>query len=260
MAAPDLLHLLGAFGAAFLAGAINSVAGGGTMISFPILMALGLPSVIANATNSVGLWPGSLGSLWGFREEARRIPRHLHWLHLPAAVGGIIGALLLRHTSSQTFDHLVPWLLLFAAVLFSVQAPIQKKLRSAEAAQHGGAQWMTMAVLAQLCVAVYGGYFGAGMSIMALSILALIGMTDMLEMSAMTSLLSLVINGVAGICFIAAHLVNWPYALAMALGAVIGGYGAAGIARKIGKVMIRRFVILVGFTIAVAMFIKIARA
>jgi uncharacterized membrane protein YfcA len=256
---PDLLHLLGAFGAAFVAGAINSVAGGGTLISFPILIALGLSPKIANATNTVGIWWGALGSIWGFRPELARTPQRMRWLLLPAAIGSIGGAELLNVTSPETFERIVPWLILFSVVLFMIQAPIQKMLRSAEAAQRGDRSWMAMAVVAQLAVAVYGGYFGAGMSIMMLSILALIGMTDILEMSAMTSLLSLSINGVAGVYFSIAHLVVWPYAIAMGVGAILGGYLAAGLARRIGKVAIRRFVIAVGLTIAIVLFIRVAR-
>lgn len=256
----NLARAAGAFGAAFLAGAINSVAGGGTMISFPVLVFLGLPPIMANATNTVGIWPGSLGSVYGFRPELKRVPRFMRWLLLPAAAGGLIGAILLRVTPPRLFDHLVPWLLFFATVLFMIQAPIQRRLRSVEAAEHGGAGWRTLAILAQLAVAIYGGYFGAGMSIMMLSILALIGMTDILEMNGMTSLLSLAINGVAGLFFAFAGLVAWPFVLAMAAGATAGGYGAAGLARRIGKVMVRRFVIAMGLTIAVIMFIKVVRS
>jgi len=253
----DLPHLLGAFGAAFLAGAINSVAGGGTMISFPALVALGLPPVIANATNTVGIWPGSLGSIWGFRKELGRVNKRMLWLLLPALVGGLGGALLLRSTPPGVFEKMVPWLIFFATLLFIIQAQVQKRLKSVEAARHAGAGWLTTAILAQLCVAIYGGYFGAGMSIMALSVLGLLGMTDILEMSATTSLLACAINGAAGLVFAFAGLVAWPFALAMTTGALAGGYGAAGVARKIGKVTVRRFVVMVGITITVVMFIRV---
>lgn len=258
LASLDFTHAAGAFAAAFIAGAINSVAGGGTMVSFPVLVGLGLPPVIANATNTVGIWPGSLGSIYGFRRELAKVPRLMRWLLIPAAVGSILGAYLLRHTPPSLFDRLVPVLLFFATFLFIIQAPVQRRLRSVEAAQHGGPRWMTVAVLCQFAVAVYGGYFGAGMSIMMLSVLALLGMTDILEMSAMTSLLSLCINGVAGVYFALSGLVSWPYVAAMAIGAISGGYGAAGFARKIGKVAIRRFVIVVGLSITVVMAIKVA--
>jgi uncharacterized membrane protein YfcA len=253
------LHLLGAFGAAFLAGGINSVAGGGSMISFPILMALGLPPLIANATNTAGIWSGAIGSLWGFRRELARVPKPMHWFLLPAIIGGIVGALLLRVTAPDVFNRIVPFLILFATLLFIGRAPIQRRLmaRTGSASHSTTKQWWIVALVLQLIVAIYGGYFGAGMSIMMLSILAVIGMTDILEMSAMTSLLSLAINGVAGLIFIASGLVAWPFVAVMAVGAIMGGYLAAGLARKIGKVLIQRFVIAVGLTLAAVMFIKI---
>jgi uncharacterized membrane protein YfcA len=253
----DTPHLLAAFGAAFLAGAINSVAGGGTMISFPVLVALGLNPVVANATNTVGIWPGSLGSIWGFRNELGRVNRRMFWLLVPALIGGLAGALLLRSTPPRTFESMVPWLILFATVLFMVQANVQQRLRSVEAARHAGAKWLALALTVQFGVAVYGGFFGAGMSIMALSVLGLLGMTDILEMSATTSLLACAINGSAGIVFICSGLVAWPYALAMTVGSLSGGYGAAGIAKKIGKVAVRRFVIFVGLSITVIMFVRV---
>jgi uncharacterized membrane protein YfcA len=259
LATPDGFHIFCAFLAALIAGAVNSVAGGGTMISFPALLALGLPPIMANATNTVGIWPGSVGSLWGFRRELARIPRAMRWLLVPALFGGAAGAMLLRLTPASVFDRLVPWLVLFSTVLFILQVPIQKKLRSAEAAQKAGPGWMAVAIFAQVVVAVYGGYFGAGMSIMMLSILGILGLTDILEMSAMTSLLALCINGVAGVLFAQAGLVFWPYVVAMMAGAVAGGYGAANVARRIGRTFVRRFVIIAGLTIAVAMFVSVAR-
>ena len=253
----DLPHLLGAFGAAFLAGAINSVAGGGTMISFPALVALGLPPVIANATNTVGIWPGSLGSIWGFRKELGRVNKRMFWLLLPALVGGLAGALLLRSTPPGVFEKMVPWLIFFATLLFIIQSQVQRRLKSVEAARHAGAKWLAIAMVVQFCVAIYGGYFGAGMSIMALSVLGILGMTEIFEMSATTSLLACAINGSAGIIFAIAGLVAWPYALVMTTGSLVGGYGAAGVARKIGKVAVRRFVIFVGLTITTVMFVRV---
>jgi uncharacterized protein len=255
----DPIRLFIAFLAAFVAGAINSVAGGGTMISFPVLVALGLPSVIANATNTVGIWPGSIGSIWGFRQELKRLNRKLLWLLVPAAVGGGLGAWLLRQTSTGTFDRLVPILLLFATVMFMIQGPVQRYLKSDVAAQTGGGRWLSVAILAQLAVAIYGGYFGAGMSIMNLSILGLLGMTDILEMNAMTSLVSFVINGIAGVLFAVNGLVEWRFVVAMVFGALAGGYGAVGVARRIGKPAIRKFIIGVGLFLVVAMAIRVLR-
>jgi uncharacterized membrane protein YfcA len=255
----DVAKLAGAFGAALLAGAINSVAGGGTLIAFPLLVALGLPPIVANATNTVGIWPGTIGSVLGFRQELRRVPRQIFWLLIPAVFGAVIGALLLRFTSPAVFNRIIPGLILFATILFMIQGPVQRKLRSVEAVHAATPMWFVMAMIAELLVAIYGGYFGAGMSIIMLSILGIIGMHDILEMSATTSFFGAVVNGLAGIIFIASGLVSWPYVLAMAFGALAGGYWAAGFARKLGKVMVRRLVIIVGLVITVVMAVRLLR-
>ncbi|MDP9170639.1 MAG: sulfite exporter TauE/SafE family protein, partial [Acidobacteriota bacterium] len=228
------LHYLAAFLAAFLAGAINSVAGGGTLVTFPVLLWLGLPSVTANATNTVAIWPGSLGSLWGFRRELAQTDSSMRWLIIPSLLGGGTGALLLRLTPPGIFDRLVPFLILFATVLFTIQPLVQRWMG------HRASGWFAGALLFQFGVAVYGGYFGAGMGIMMLSALSIMGMTDILKMNALTSLFALCINGVAAVLFMWAHMVYWPFVLVMAVGAVIGGYGTAGIARKVGKKTVRR--------------------
>ena len=256
MAPVDLGHVAAACAAAFLAGSINSVAGGGTLISFPTLIWLGLPSVTANATSTVAIWPGSLGSLWGFRRELLETDPRMRTLSIASLAGGGIGALLLRSTPPALFDKLVPFLILFATILFTVQGPIQARLRRdahPEAAVH---VWLPGAMLLQLGVAIYGGYFGAGVSIMMLSALSILGMKDILQMNALTSLFSLCINGVAAGLFIWAKMIDWSYVLPMAAAAVIGGYGAAGIARRVGRTAVRRFVITVGFTISIVMFVK----
>ena len=227
------------------------------MIAFPALIALGVPPVIANATTTVGTWPGTVGSLWGFREEVRRVDRRLLWLLLPAGIGGGCGAWLLRVTPPQTFGRLVPALLLFATVLFMIQGPVQRRLKSAERSRKGGVAWFAATQAAQAAVAVYGGYFGAGMSIMNLSILGILGMTDILEMNAMTSLVSFVINGIAGILFMAGGLVDWHFVPVMVVGALAGGYGAVGAARRVGKPAIRRLVIGVGLALAVVMAVRL---
>src|SRR6516162_4894883 len=128
MRSVDLLHLLIAAGAAFLAGGINSVAGGGTLVSFPTLVWLGLPSITANATSTVAIWPGSLGSIWGFRSEFRQTRPHLTTFSLSSLIGGGIGAILLRSTPTAIFEHLVPFLILFATILFAIAEPIRNKI------------------------------------------------------------------------------------------------------------------------------------
>lgn len=254
-------------GAAFLAGGVNSVAGGGTLITFPALLGLGLAPIAANATSTVAIWPGSLGSIWGFRRELAEVPRPMLLLAVPAVLGGLAGAWLLRRTPEQLFAHLVPFLILFATVLFAIQAPVQRRLRQRSGVAHvpgpahGEARprsglWVATAALAQFAVGIYGGYFGAGMSIMMLTLLAFLGMQDILQMNAMTSFLSLCTNGVASVLFAVAHMVVWSYVFAMMAAALLGGYAAAGVARRIGRVAVRRFVIAVGFTIAIVLFVK----
>jgi uncharacterized membrane protein YfcA len=256
---PDLPHSAAAFVAAFLAGGINSVAGGGTLVTFPTLLWLGLPSVAANATNTVAIWPGSIGSIWGFRRELGRTNPKMRWLVLPSFAGGAIGALLLRRTPPGVFDRLVPFLILFATVLFTLQGPINKWLGQRHGAGQRTGGWFAGVVLLQLAVGTYGGYFGAGMGIMMLTALSILGMTDILEMNALTSLFGLCINGMAAALFIWSNMVYWPFVLVMAIGAILGGYLAAGVARKIGKQAVRRFVIAIGFTIALTLFIRLFR-
>jgi hypothetical protein len=250
------LHLAFAAFAALLAGFINSVAGGGTLITFPTLLALGLPAVIANATNTVAIWPGSLGSLWGFRREFGQTDAKMRWMVIPSLVGGAAGALLLRFTPPSVFEKLVPFLILFATLIFTARAPIQKLIRSAHPEAHRTTKWFVSALVFQLFVGLYGGYFGAGIGIMMLSALSILGMTDLLKMNALTSLYALCINGVAALLFIWAKMIFWPYVLVMAIASIVGGYGAAGIARKIGSDRLRWFVIVVGFSISGMLFYR----
>jgi uncharacterized membrane protein YfcA len=252
----DLPHLGAAALASFLASAVNSVAGGGTLISFPVLVEIGLPSVLANATSTAGIWPGGLGSIWGFRRELARVDRRMLALWAPFAAGGALGAVLLRATDSRTFDRIVPFLILFATVLFAARGAVQAWLqrRSGGGSGASGPRWV--GVPAALAVGVYGGYFGAGMSIMNLSMLSLLGLTDLLEMNALTSVYSLVVNAVAVAIFAASGLIRWPFAAAMAGGALLGGYGAAGLARRIGRKWLGRFVVAVGFTVSAIFFLR----
>ena len=155
------------------------------------------------------------------------------------------------------FDKIVPVLILFATLLFMVQGAVQKKLKTVHLEARRSGPWLWGAILLQLLVGVYGGDSGAGMSIMALAALGVLGMTDILQMNGLTSLLGLCVNGVAAISFIAAHMVYWPYVVAMAAAALLGGYGAAGIARRIGRTAVRRSVIAVGFAITIVLFVRL---
>jgi uncharacterized membrane protein YfcA len=254
---PHVPNVLLATIAAFLAGAINSVAGGGTLISFPALVWLGLPSIRANATSTVAIWPGSIGSIWGFRSEFGRPHPLLKWLSVSSLAGGGIGAILLRSTPAALFDRFVPFLILFATILFLVEGSIQKRMRKQGSSDHGRDISLPVALTLNVLVAIYGGYFGAGLSIMMLSFLTFLGRTNILEMDALTSVFTLCVNGIAAILFILLKMVDWHYVVPMAIAAIVGGYGAAGVARRIGRVVVRRFVIVVGFAVSIITFVRL---
>jgi uncharacterized protein len=252
----DFPHAAGAFGAAFVAGAINSVAGGGTLVSFPTLIWLGLNSVAANATSTVAIWPGTVGSMFGYRRELRAAEPRFLALIVPSLIGGIAGAVLLRLTPSSVFDRLVPFLILFATLLFMAQESVQRKLKTAGAQGRNSTGWLVGAMLFQLGVALYGGYFGAGIGILMLAALSILGLTDIHEMNALKVILGGTINGIAAAYFIWKGMVYWPYVLVMVVGAIAGGYGGAGVARKLGGRTVRRIVIGIGFSMAVSLFLK----
>jgi len=253
----NITHLAAAFGAGFFAGMINSVAGGGTLLSFPTLVWLGLPPVVANATNTVGIWPGSMGGAWGYRKELGRTEPRLLALVAPSLIGGILGALLLRWTPPAAFKTLVPFLILFATLLLMVQEPAQRWLKAtAGRTPHTASRWLVGAMLFQLLVAIYGGYFGAGIGILMLAALSILGLTDIHQMNGLKNFLAICINGVATLYFMWAHMVYWPVAIMMAAGAVAGGYGSAGIARRLGRRVVRRIVVAIGFGMALSLLVR----
>jgi len=250
-----VFHIV-AFCAAFVAGAINSVAGGGTLISFPVLIWIGLPSITANATSTLGIWTASLGGMVGYRRELQGLTSRSYILIVPSVLGGIIGAMLLRLTPSKVFDQLVPLLILFATLLFMLQEPVQRMIRRGGSGHADSRSWVIGAVVFQFFVALYGGYFGAGIGILMLAALGILGYTDIHQMNGLKNLLALFINGVAALYFVLMGMVSWPWALIMAVGAIAGGYGGAGVARRIGPKGVRRIVIIVGFSIALSLLIR----
>jgi uncharacterized protein len=249
-----------AFGSAFIAGAINSVAGGGTLLTFPTLIWLGLPSINANATSTVAIWPGTVGTIWGYRQDLSSSSSRMLALVFPSVVGGILGALLLNRTPPALFDALVPFLILFATLLFMIQEPIQRRLKISHPESHKSTRWLIGAMTFQLFVALYGGYFGAGIGILMLAALSVLGLTDIHQMNGLKALLGASVNGVAALYFIWARMVYWPEFVIMVIGAIIGGYGGALIARRIGGAAVRRIVIMVGLSMAASMFVKFFRA
>lgn len=240
--------------AAALGGAINAIAGGGTLVTFPALVGLGVPAIVANATSTVALWPGALGSMWGYRGELAGVRSWATRFAIPSLVGGLVGALLLLRTPADRFDAIVPWLVIGATLLFLIQRPMMALLRKRSpggiaspgdpASKSPGAALLGF----QLLVGIYGGYFGAGIGILMLAALGLMGFTNIHRMNGLKNWGGLCMNVVAAATFAFSGLVDWPVAVAMAVGATAGGYGGSRLAQRVPHGWVRGAVIVVGLT------------
>lgn len=250
--------------ASFGAGVMNAMAGGGTILTFPTLVFLGLPAVTANATSTVALLPGAAASLFGFRREVSEHRAWLKTLFLPSLVGGAIGSVLLLSTPEKVFANLAPVLLLFATVLFMIQGAVSRRLAakadgaSANPAHLSPKRW-AVASLLQLAVALYGGYFGAGIGILMLALLGFLGLQDIHGMNGLKNFFNLCINCVAAVYFIARGAVVWPAALVIVLGATLGGYAGARFSKRIGREKARAAVIVIGLLVTAILFWQQAR-
>lgn len=242
---------------ASVAGALNSVAGGGSFLTFPALIFAGVPPVIANATNSVAVWPGGVAGAFAYRTELHEMRRELVALSAASFIGGLLGALLLLRTSDAAFMGLVPWLLLAATSLFSFGGIVTRHVRQLAAGAPASPRSQLVSLVAvQFVIGIYGGYFGGGMGIMMLASLAVMGMTRIHAMNALKTVLTTVINGIAIVAFIAAGKIAWGYALLMAVGATGGGYFGAFAARMSDPKWMRRFIMLVAWAMTAWFFAK----
>jgi uncharacterized membrane protein YfcA len=246
------------FASALAAGMINSVAGGGTLLSFPALVWVGVDPIQANVTSTVALWPGSLGGVIGFRRELAGSRQWMLMLVGPSLLGGLLGAFLLLLTPAKAFAFFVPYLILFATLLFAAGDTITRRLRKKTPNgenQPARRSW-SAAIAFQFLVAVYGGYFGAGIGILMLAALGLLGLTDIHQMNGLKNLFAVCINLVAAFYFILFGPVRWQFALVMAAGSITGGYGGAGLARKLGRTFVRRAVIFIGLAMALSLLLR----
>ena len=248
-----LAHGMIMFAAAFVAGVMNSIAGGGTLVTFPVLIWLGLDPKIANATSTVALWPGLFSGVWGFRRDLEDSRALLVRLGVTSILGGAVGALLLILTPSATFARQVPYLILFATALFMAQGPISRWLRLQAISAKPRARWWLGAILFQFLSSIYGGYFGAGNGILMLAALGLLGLSDIHRANGIKNFLGICINSIAVISFALSHLVSWPESLLMAAGAIAGGYFGAHTAKRLGQLFVRRAVVLIGLVIGAVM-------
>ena len=285
------LQLVLAALAAAAGAAVNAIAGGGTLITFPTLIAIGIPPIIANATSSVALWPGTVGSMWGYRRELAGARAWAVRFAIPSLLGGIVGALLLLRTSSEAFSAIVPFLVLGATVLFIAQGPLGAAIKRRQAARApivsataGGAEpaggVMVLAppavvtpkaasavkpalatppvafLVYQFLVSVYGGYFGAGMGILMLAALGFMGLVNIHQMNGLKNWGGTCINLVAVTIFAVSGIVNWPVALVMAIGATIGGYAGSGLAQRVEQRTVRRLIIAIGLASGIWLLIQ----
>ncbi len=245
-----------------MAGAVNAIAGGGSLITFPLLVFLGREPILANATNTVSLSPGSVAALYGFRRELDGLGRWIVLGSIPSIAGGLAGGWLLLRTPERVFEDLVPWLIAFATALFALSGPITRAVRRHardDAAHAGGVplapRWAE-ALGYQFLVSVYGGYFGAGIGIMMLAGLALVGFTAIHRMIALRNVYAIWINGVAAAYFIACGTVDWPDAAVLTAGQIAGSWLSARVARRLRPSTVRAIVIAVGVAMAGSFFLR----
>ncbi|RZS54604.1 sulfite exporter TauE/SafE family protein [Sphaerotilus mobilis] len=256
MTPADLLLLIAAASAA---GVLNAIAGGGSFLTFPALVWTGVPPIAANATSAVAVSPGYLGSALGFRAELAALPRALLWREgLICGFGGVTGALLLLVTPAKVFSALVPWLLLFATVVFAVGPRLMSAWRARAGADPASvlspAAWPR--TLGLLVVAVYGGYFNGGLGILLMALYTLTGETRIHTANALKNLNSLLLSLLSVAAFAWAGAVHWPQALVMMVAATAGGFGGARIARRLPAAWVRGIVIVTGVVMSVAFFLR----
>jgi uncharacterized membrane protein YfcA len=253
----SVAEILGLAGSGIAAGAINAVAGGGTLLTFPTLLMFNTPPVIANATSTLALTIGTAGSVYGFRRCFNSVKPWL-WRFIPVSIiGGLAGSALLTHTSNATFGRLVPFLILFATVIFLAQG-IFRRFAAIEDVNGRPAHHLTIrgAILFQFGVAVYGGYFGAGIGILMLASLGFIGLHDIHEANALKTVLSSLINLIASIWFIGAGLIDWPKAAVMTAGALLGYYLGSHFSQRIPQKRVRQLITIIGLSLSVITFYK----
>jgi uncharacterized membrane protein YfcA len=251
----DPLEAIGLAAAAFAASAINSVAGGGSLVSFPALLAAGYPAKVANVTNTVAIWPGYLGGSFGYRDELRRQRTRVAALAMPSIAGAIVGAALLLATSGEAFETIVPFLVLLGAGLMAFQDPLSRWATGHRLVSRGDDHVPVTLIAFVFVGAVYGGYFGAGLGVVLLAVLTILLPDDIQHSNALKGMLTLLINATAVVSFAIFGPVEWGPALVMAGGSLAGGYLGVGIARALGPVYLKWAVVAFGVIVAVVLLV-----
>jgi uncharacterized protein len=240
--------------AAFGAGVVNAIAGGGSLLSFPALLFTGMPSVAANATNTVAIWPGTVSSTWAYRKYIGEERRRAIVLALPSLLGGLAGSVLLLHTPQRAFDVVVPWLILFAAGLLALQGPVARFV--ARRIPMTGDRVPASLWVIQLLISVYGGYFGAGIGILMLAAMAIFLPDTLQHANALKVLFAMLINGIAAVYFLFAGAVHLPEAALMMGASVVGGLAGAHLAQRLPAAALRWAVVAYAVVVAGRLFLK----
>jgi uncharacterized membrane protein YfcA len=251
----DILHIVLVTLAAVAGGAVNALAGGGTLITFPMLTAIGIPAVAANITNTVALCPGYLGGTYAQLEDLRTFKRQVWVLGAIGVVGGVAGGILLLNTGEKAFRFLVPYLILFATGLMAVQ-PLVRSWIARRSQTHGTGKWHEIGVAVSVALAsVYGGFFGAGLSVIIIAVLALVMEGSLTSLNALKQWVSFCVNIAAAIFFLFSGKIVWWAMAVMAVGALVGGNLGGRLANRIRPGLLRTIVIVVGLVIAAIYFI-----
>lgn len=248
----DALSFVEIAAVGLIGAAINTLAGGGTLLTFPVLLAIGYPALVANVSNTLGLLPGYAGGSLSYRRELAGQGRRVIILGVAGAVGALIGAYLLTRTSSSAFRAVVPWLILFACLLLAVQPLVSRWLA---AARQGPATIGPLLIAGDAAGGVYGAFFGAGLGVMLLAVLGLFLTNSLQRLNALKGVISMVVNGVAAVCFAIAAPVAWPVVAAMAPAAFVGGFAGAALARRVPPTPLRIVVVVLGIAVAVRLLV-----
>lgn len=241
--------------AAFVAGSINAVAGGGTLITFPALVAVGYSAKVSNVTNTIAVWPGTVGGSFAYRDELGRQRRRVAVLAAPSLLGALAGSALLLSTPGDTFENIVPFLILFAAGMMFFQEPLSSFAARHKLASQGDHHVPLVLMIAVFLTGIYGAYFGAAYGIITLALFAILLPDDIQHSNALKGLLAGMVNGLAVVYFALFGPVEWAPGLLMGAGSLAGGFLGVGIARRLGAVWLRRVVVVYGVLVAIVMLV-----
>jgi uncharacterized membrane protein YfcA len=255
-----MTHDLILFLAGIIVGVMNALAGGGMLVGFPMMLATGMPPLIANATANLAILPGNIGAAYAYRRYLKKVPRSYLLLLFPVAIGSAAGALLLRHTSFSSFNSLIPWLILFAVLLFIFQPFLYKVLQNHlkhKKKSKKSNKTLILIGIAIIPLSVYGGYFGAGLGFVMLAFLGFTSLHNHIHRAnALKCCMTVCVAAVSLACLLSSHLIHWQAGLVMASGNLIGGVGGASISQKVSSHSLRITVIIIGVCTATYLFFR----